>query len=285
DSPRGGRRARRYCSHSRSRPRDDCPSAIALWASSGQPFTVGRVEMIEDLGGLQSGLIVAERPRLDSPEHGFEALGVGHGNATDIKEVNRVADRGERRMRVEPEAAEKHLERDPASDVGELGAVEIEAERTPGTAARDIDPGEPRLLVDEAPDEPDACQAVDPEVLARHPHAPAVFSRVEAAKASLRGARLPVEKSFPTSPSRADIASLAWRCAWPGKKSIAVSSASERRRRCTSVSALRFPSRRRAPLAAPAFARRAAYSSPRSNSLRTCRTCSGALKSSCTVIA
>src|SRR5262249_55358569 len=197
DSPRGGRRARRYCSHSRSRPRDDCPSAIALWASSGQPFTVGRVEMIEDLGGLQSGLIVAERPRLDSPEHGFEALGVGHGNATDIKEVNRVADRGERRMRVEPEAAEKHLERDPASDVGELGAVEIEAERTPETAARDVDPGEPRLLVDEAPDEPDACQAVDPEVLARHPDATAVFGRVEAAKPSLRGARLPRGKVLP----------------------------------------------------------------------------------------
>src|SRR5262245_53215013 len=113
--------------------------------------------MIEDLGGLQSGLIVAERPRLDSPEHGLEPLGIGHGNAADIEEMNRVADRGERRIPIESEAAEKHFERDPASDVGELGAVEIEAERTLGTAARDVDPGEPCLLVDEAPDEPDAC--------------------------------------------------------------------------------------------------------------------------------
>src|SRR5262249_13633147 len=141
--------------------------------------------------------IVAERSRLDSPEHGLEALGVGHGNAADIEEVNRVADRGERRIPVEPEAAEKYLERDPASDVGELGAVEIETERTLGTAARNVDPGEPRLLVDEAPDEPGACQAINPEVLARHPNAPAVFGRVEAAKPSLRGARLPRGKVFP----------------------------------------------------------------------------------------
>src|SRR5215471_11700900 len=152
--------------------------------------------MIEDLGGLRGGLIVAEGPRLDSPEHGFEALGVGHGNAADIEEVNCVADRGERRIPVEPEAAEKHFERDPVSDVGELGAVEIEAERALGTAARDVDPGEPCLLVDEAPDEPDAGQAVDPEVLARHPSAAAVFGRVEAAKPSLRGARLPRGKEL-----------------------------------------------------------------------------------------
>src|SRR5262249_18770598 len=112
-------------------------------------------------------------------------------------EVNRVADRGERRIPVESEAAEKHLERDPASDVGELGAVEIEPERALGTAARDVDPDEPRLLVDEAPDEPNACQAVDPEVLARRPNAAAVFRRVEAAEPSLRGAGLPRGKELP----------------------------------------------------------------------------------------
>src|SRR5688572_28964300 len=70
--------------------------------------------------------------------------------------------------------------------------VEVEADGALWAAARRINPGEARVLVDEALDEPGAREPIDPQVLARRPEAAAVLRRVQALDASARRAGLAV---------------------------------------------------------------------------------------------
>src|SRR5262245_36152816 len=100
------------------------------------------------------------------------------------------ADRRERRIRLEPEARQEHLERDAAAHVGEARAVEIEAHRPLRAIARRVDPLEAGLAIDETLDEPGAREAIDPEILARGPGAPAEFGRVGATHLAAARARL-----------------------------------------------------------------------------------------------
>src|SRR5687767_3234210 len=107
------------------------------------------------------------------------------------------ADLRERRIAFQAEALQQHLVGHAILDMRELGAVEIEADGALRALARAPEPGEFRLAVDEALDQPSARQAVDPEVGACGPDAPAVAAGAARAQLSLRRPRLAAGISFP----------------------------------------------------------------------------------------
>src|SRR5437016_341375 len=96
----------------------------------------------------------------------------------------------ERGVLLQIETGEQHLERHAVADVRELGAVEVEPDRSARTLARSLDPGELRLRVDEALDQPRARQPIDPWVLARRPDPLLVTALVDEPQSLPRGARL-----------------------------------------------------------------------------------------------
>ena len=85
-------------------------------------------------------------------EHGFQPSRFGHGNAADVEVMHGPGDALQLRISVQAEARGHHLEGHACADVGEAGAVVVEADgaarRLPGIAQ----PGELGLGVDEAPD-------------------------------------------------------------------------------------------------------------------------------------
>src|SRR6185295_13699237 len=95
-------------------------------------------------------------------EDHLEPGGVRDRDAADIEEVDGGGELMQPAVALEAEAREQDFERHAIADVREVGAVEVEAEGAPGPVAGLVQPFEARLAVDEALDEPGACEAVDP---------------------------------------------------------------------------------------------------------------------------
>src|SRR5947208_3191046 len=150
---------------------------------SGRVWTllfISRIEKIEDPHCLGQQFIVGAGPFPRSSQNGLETPGVGHGDAPDVEKVDCSADRDERRIVIQPEAREQHLESHAVSRVREFGALKIEANGISRTVPRALDPGELGLAVDEALDQPSAREPVDPWAAAGRPSAILEFRRIEA---------------------------------------------------------------------------------------------------------
>ncbi len=105
--------------------------------------------------------------------------------------MHRGADRGERRIAVEAEARAEHLEGHPIVGMGELRAVEIEADRLRRPVTRTLDPHEPGVPIDESLDQPRTGEAIHPGILAGCPDAPHVSGGVHPSQPAPVGPRLP----------------------------------------------------------------------------------------------
>src|SRR5437868_14000628 len=134
------------------RPTASPPSTTSATARS----SVARVEEIQDAHRLGEKRVVAARLLLRALEHGFQGLGVGRRDTADVEEVDGGADFCERGVVLQAEGRQQHLEGHAVLDVSELRAVEVEADRLLRAFARARDPGEGRLAVDEALDQPGA---------------------------------------------------------------------------------------------------------------------------------
>src|SRR5574341_106557 len=195
-SPRSRRQSPARCrtagsvSGSQSAPRSPCWSSSA--GSSSPPLSTDarRVEQVKRPHSLGEQRIVTMRPLPRALEHGLEAGRVRHGDAADVQKMDRGGDLGERRVLVQGEGGGEHLESDSVLHVGEWRPVVVEADRLLRTLARPRDPGELRLAVDEALDEPRTGQAIDPGRLARRPYALLVARALEWPQALHRRARL-----------------------------------------------------------------------------------------------
>ena len=72
----------------------------------------------------------------------FQPGGFRHRHATDVEIVDQSADPFQRRISIQPEARQQHLEGDFGPDVGELGTVEVEANRALGAILGALKPQE-----------------------------------------------------------------------------------------------------------------------------------------------
>src|SRR5207248_1825218 len=98
-----------------------------------------------------------------------------YGGAAQLEEVHDAADLGERGILAEVELGEHLLVGDARAARREMRALEREAERPRGELLVLVQPGERRLGIDEAPDQPGAGQPVRPGRLARRPRAAEKF--------------------------------------------------------------------------------------------------------------
>src|SRR5256885_11041082 len=77
---------------------------------------------------------------------------------------------------VQPKTRGQHFERHPRTNMGELRAVKIEAQRGLRAVRGFFQPAEFRFRVDETTNQPGGGNAVDPGTLARRPGTSAVLS-------------------------------------------------------------------------------------------------------------
>src|SRR5207344_3025232 len=122
------------------------------------------------------------------------SFGVRNRNTAYNEKMDSVTDRRKRLVVIKAKTGQEHLIRHAAVDVRELGAIEIKSDGTLGAVARAIDPREFCVLVYEPSDQPNAGQAVYPEVPSRCPYATTVFCRVKPAHFSFCGMRLAAGK-------------------------------------------------------------------------------------------
>src|SRR3954468_5340356 len=156
-----------------------------------------RVEKIADAQPLDEKRVVARRLFARALKHRLESFRFRHRNPSRVQAMDRRAEPADRRVTCEAEALGEHLESHQAARVGEVGAVEIEADGMARERARRLEPNELRFAVDEAPDQPGARQPVDPRPLARGPRTSAVAGGRKLLYAPARGARLAAGISRP----------------------------------------------------------------------------------------
>jgi len=125
--------------------------------------------VVKDFSCRQDQLLIASCVVPCAYQNHLKPLGSGDGNAADVQEVNNRGELIQCRVAVEAEACEQYLECHPIADMRKVGAVEIESKSALGSILWFVDPPEPRLAIDEASDEPCACQAVYPWILPRGP--------------------------------------------------------------------------------------------------------------------
>src|ERR1700681_3544796 len=100
------------------------PAPIA----SGVAGAVG-IKELEQLAGLVHKVVVVFDQLPCAPQYGFEADRLGHRYTSCVEIVDDGADSFERRITFQPEAGEQYLEGHLGADMGELGPIEIVADR------------------------------------------------------------------------------------------------------------------------------------------------------------
>src|SRR4051812_13446458 len=132
------------------------------------------IEEIEDAQRFDEERVVAAGLFARTLKHRFQSFRFRHRDTARVQAMDRRAEPADRRVTCQAEALGEHLESHQAARVGEVGAVEIEADGVARQRAWRLEPHELRFAVDEAPDQPGARQPVHPWPLAGGPGAPAV---------------------------------------------------------------------------------------------------------------
>src|SRR5262249_47889469 len=134
------------------------------------------IERVEHACHFGKQLVVVLNARAGTGQHGLETSRLGGGFAADVETVNHFADAQQRCIFLQAEGMQQNLETHLVVDVGEGGAVEIEAEGVLRYAPDVGKPNEGRVFVDESLNEPGARDAVDPGTAPRCPAPPLVIA-------------------------------------------------------------------------------------------------------------
>src|SRR6185312_15624289 len=143
---------------------------------------VTRIQTVEDgCHRLQQRIIILLQGA-GAGHDGRKAGSLRDGNSADIQMMDERAEAGESGVLVQPEAGCEYLEGDFGIHVCEGGSIEVKAKRPLRAVLRTLQPQEPGLRIDEAPDEPCRGNTVDPQMLAGRPGAAAIRLAIELAR-------------------------------------------------------------------------------------------------------
>src|SRR5216683_134927 len=129
------------------------------------------VQQVEGFFGFAQQLVLARSTAHRPLQQRLHAGGFRHRRASYFEEVHDASDLCERDIFCELQPRQHFLVADPAFTVAEMRAIEAESDRARWRRLRLVEPGELRLGIDEAADQPGAGEAVRPKRLARRPGA------------------------------------------------------------------------------------------------------------------
>src|SRR3954452_21147436 len=103
------------------------------------------VEKIEDAERFDEKRVVAAGLFARALKHRFQSFRFRHRDTARVQAMDRRAEPADRRVAGQAEALGEHLESHQAAGMGEVGTVEIEADRMARQGARRLEPHELRF--------------------------------------------------------------------------------------------------------------------------------------------